>query len=115
MQKIHALVLGVLLVAAPAFAAAVDGKWTGSIDTPNGPVPVSFTFKADASALMGTTTGPDGGEVPLKGGKIEYDVDQAVAGKTQPCVHSLFSHAGYSPCWYVRRQNRSPIPMILLR
>ena len=53
--------------------------------------------------------------VPLKGGKIEYDVDQTVSGKTQACVNSLFSHAGYRPCWYVRRQNRSPIPMILLQ
>ncbi len=52
--------------------------------------------------------------VPLKGGKIEYDVDQAASGKSQPCVHSLFAHSGYSPCWYVRRENRSPIPMVLL-
>ena len=50
-MKIHALVLGILLMAAPAFAAPVDGKWTGTIDTPNGPVQVGFTFKADAGAL----------------------------------------------------------------
>jgi hypothetical protein len=72
-MKIHALVLGILLMAAPAFAAPVDGKWTGTIDTPNGPVQVGFTFKADAGALTGTTTGPDGGELPLKGGKIDGD------------------------------------------
>jgi hypothetical protein len=72
-MKIHALVLGILLLAAPAFAAAVDGKWTGSIETPNGPVQISFTFKADASALTGTITGPDGGEIPLTGGKVDGD------------------------------------------
>jgi hypothetical protein len=70
-MKIHALVLGILLVAAPASAAAVDGKWSGSIDTPNGPVTVSFTFKADGNALTGSTTGPDGAETPLKGGRID--------------------------------------------
>ncbi len=53
--------------------------------------------------------------VPLKGGKIEYDVNQAQTGATQACVHSLFSHYGYSPCWYVVRANRSPIPMVVLR
>jgi hypothetical protein len=72
-MKIHALVLGIVLVAVSAFAATVDGKWTGSIDTPNGPANVSFTFKADGSALTGSTTGPDGAEVQLKGGKIDGD------------------------------------------
>jgi hypothetical protein len=72
-MKIHVLTLGlgILLLAAPAFAATVDGKWTGSIDTPNGPVTVSFMFKADGNALTGSTTGPDGGEVQLKNGKID--------------------------------------------
>lgn len=52
--------------------------------------------------------------IPLKGGKTEYDIDQAQTGSTQACVHSLFSHYGYAPCWYVERENRNPIPMIIL-
>jgi len=60
-----------LLMAAPAFAADVDGKWTGSLDTPNGPVTVSFQFKADGATLTGTTTGPDGHSVALKNGKVD--------------------------------------------
>jgi hypothetical protein len=52
--------------------------------------------------------------VPLKGGKIEYDINQAQAGKTQTCIHALFPHSGYSPCWYVVRENRGPVPMVLL-
>jgi hypothetical protein len=66
-------VLGVLLVSTSAFAATVDGKWTGMIDTPMGPLPVAFTFKADGAMLAGSTTGPDGGELPIKAGKIEGD------------------------------------------
>jgi hypothetical protein len=62
-----------LLVAAPAFAADVDGTWTGSLETPNGTVPLSFTFKADGDALSGSTLGMDGQAVPLKNGKIEGD------------------------------------------
>ena len=59
------------IAAAPASAADVDGKWTGSIDSPNGPVNVGFTFKAEGATLTGTTTGPDGMEVAIKEGKIE--------------------------------------------
>ena len=65
------VILGTLLVAAPASAAPVDGKWTGMLDTPMGPVNVSFTFKADGAALAGSTTGPDGAETPIKNGKVE--------------------------------------------
>ena len=72
-MRIRTLVLTILLVAAPVFAAAVDGKWTGSFDTPNGAVQVSFTFKADGNALTGSTTGPDGNVVQIKNGKIDGD------------------------------------------
>ena len=33
-----------LLLTGVAFAADVDGKWTGTMTTPNGDVPVGFTF-----------------------------------------------------------------------
>jgi len=73
-MKMRALVCGLLLaVALPAFAADVDGKWKGSLDTPNGPVEVNFTFKADGAKLTGSTTGPDGKELMLKNGKVEGD------------------------------------------
>ena len=56
-MNIKALALGLLLAAsAPAFAADVDGKWTGSIDTPNGAVEVNYTFKAEESTLTGAAT-----------------------------------------------------------
>jgi hypothetical protein len=60
-----------VLAAAPARAADVDGKWSGSLDTPMGAVQVAFTFKADGATLTGSTSGPDGGEVPIKNGKID--------------------------------------------
>src|SRR5262249_48243350 len=62
-----------LFVAAPARAADVDGKWTGSLDTPMGAVNVGFNFKADGAMLSRTTTGPDGGEIAIKNGKSEGD------------------------------------------
>ncbi len=35
-----------------------------------------------------------------KNGRIEYDFAQP---QTQVCIHSLFPHFGYAPCWYVNR------------
>ena len=69
-MKKFALLLIVLLYAVPARAADVDGKWTGSLATPNGDVNIGFEFKSDGATLTGTTTGPDGSPVPIKDGKI---------------------------------------------
>jgi hypothetical protein len=60
-----------LLLAASAFAHDVDGKWTGTMSTPNGDVPVNFTFKADGAKLDGSTAGPDGAEVKIADGKVD--------------------------------------------
>jgi hypothetical protein len=69
--KLKGLLLGLLLIAAPAFAAGVDGDWSGSFDSPNGPVQIGFSFKADGAKLTGTTTGPDGSKTAIKDGKID--------------------------------------------
>jgi hypothetical protein len=39
--------------------------------------------------------------VPQKNRKTEFYFDQP---ETQACVHSLFPHFGYSPCWYLNRK-----------
>jgi hypothetical protein len=71
MKVVYALVFGILLLAAPAFAADVDGKWTGTVSTPMGDIPVAYEFKADGASLTGTTLSPDGGSVPIKNGKVD--------------------------------------------
>ena len=68
-----ALVFGLLLSAAPALAADVDGKWAGTLATPGGDFPVTFEFKSDGAKLSGTTTGPDGAVLNIKDGKIDGD------------------------------------------
>ena len=70
-MKIGALVLGVMLLAAPAFAHDVDGKWNGTVSTPMGDIPVAFEFKADGATLTGTSSGPDGSTIQIKDGKID--------------------------------------------
>ena len=49
--------------------------------------------------------------IPEKNGKISYEVDQVNPEQTVKCVHSIFPHAGYSPCWYVKPRINRPIPM----
>ena len=70
-MKIRVLLLGMLLWAAPAMAADVDGMWAGTVSTPGGDVNVAFDLKSDGTMLTGTTTGPDGASVPIKDGKID--------------------------------------------
>jgi opacity protein-like surface antigen len=60
-----------LLLAVSAFAADVDGKWTGSVSTPNGDFPVTFNFTAAGDVLNGSMSAPDGGDIAIKDGKID--------------------------------------------
>jgi hypothetical protein len=70
-MKFFALVTMIVVLAAPIFAADVDGKWTGNVTTPNGDLPVAFTFKADGEKLTGSTIGFDGSEVAISDGKVD--------------------------------------------
>jgi hypothetical protein len=49
--------------------------------------------------------------IPEKNGKTSYEIDQQNPEQTITCVHSLFPHSGYSPCWYVKPRINQPIPM----
>ena len=70
-MKFFASVAALLLLAVSAFAADVDGKWTGSVSTPMGDFPVAFNFKADGTMLNGSMAGPDGGDIAIKDGMID--------------------------------------------
>lgn len=46
--------------------------------------------------------------VTMKNGKPEYFFD---APADQTCLHSLFPHFGYPPCWYLRRKAVQQVKM----
>ena len=46
--------------------------------------------------------------IARKDGKDEFDFGDP---QIQTCIHSLFPHLGYSPCWYVVRHSQRPIPI----
>ena len=60
-----------LILAVAAFAAPVDGTWTGSLATPNGDFPQVFKLKADGAKLTGTMAGLDGADIQITDGKID--------------------------------------------
>lgn len=70
-MRLHKFVLGLLLVSVSAFAADIDGKWTGTIATPNGDFPQTFTFKANGAALTGSLIIMEGMEIPIAEGKVD--------------------------------------------
>ena len=62
-----------LLVAAPLLAADVGGKWTASVEGPNGDkMDIAFDFKVDGSKLTGTVKDPMG-EGAISEGKVDGD------------------------------------------
>jgi hypothetical protein len=49
--------------------------------------------------------------VPQKSGKEEYYLGDP---ETDSCVHSIFPHFGYAPCWYLNRKKNDIVPMTIL-
>ena len=70
-MRFRSIAIALVLFAVSAFAADVDGNWTGTMSTPMGDIPVGFTLKADGANLSGSTKGPDGGDVAIKDGKVD--------------------------------------------
>lgn len=67
-----------------------------------------------AGAALGSVTMERLYAIPLKNGKTEYEFDAVKPEVIVPCVHSLFPHMGYRPCWYLRRNSQKPIPMVIM-
>ncbi len=51
--------------------------------------------------------------IPQKGNKVDYELDVQSPMVTESCVHSLFPHYGYTPCWYVLRRSKNPTQMMI--
>src|SRR5207247_1101567 len=68
------ILISILLFAAAAIAADIDGTWKASTDGPNGPMEWTFVFKADGAKLTGETITHHGDrKFPIQDGKVEGD------------------------------------------
>ena len=70
-MRLSRFVIALVLLAVSAFAADVDGKWTGTISTPNGDFPQTFTFKAEGAKLTGSLEFMPGMAIPITDGKVD--------------------------------------------
>jgi opacity protein-like surface antigen len=73
MRRVLLAVVMTIGMAASAFAADVTGKWVGNVETPNGPIELTYEFKAEGEALTGTVASAMG-SLPLAKGKIAGNV-----------------------------------------
>lgn len=119
-MRMCALMFAALLVAVPALAADVDGRWTGTLSTPNGEIVVSHQFTADGTMLSGFTSGPDGGQIAIKDGKVDgnkisfavtFDfggmtVDVSYTGVVSPEEIAITGDFGGMPFEYVVKKVR---------
>lgn len=77
--------------------------WTGDY--------ASFRYrlsKGAASAALQTVRIQRTYAIPRKDGRAEY-----VFGEPEnvTCARSIFSHSGYTACWYLQKTAAKPIPM----
>lgn len=61
-----------IATATAAFAGDVTGKWVGSVETPNGPLELTYDFKVEGETLTGTVSSQMG-SLPLNKGKVAGD------------------------------------------
>ncbi len=106
----------VCMMTAVAFAASIDGKWTGEMQTQNGTRPVTFTFTSDGATLNGTTTGR-GGDVKITNGKVDgdsvsFDVVREMQGN-QMTTHYSGKVAGSELKLSVKMGDREPRDLTL--
>lgn len=74
MVRTALLALGVaLVVSATAWAADVTGKWVGSVESPQGPIELTYDLKMDGEVVTGTITSAMG-SVAIDKGRLSGDL-----------------------------------------
>lgn len=86
-MRIARLFMGLMLLAISAFAGDVTGKWTASVQGPDGDMQITFDLKEDGHKLTGTSTSHMG-QLPITDGTVDGDnVAFTVANDQFTAVH----------------------------
>jgi len=67
------LLILLAVFALTASAADISGNWKGRVESQNGTIERTFTFKVDGHKLTGETTSNNFGKSTLEDGKVEGD------------------------------------------
>ena len=67
------LTMALFALAIPAIAADATGKWSASVQGPQGDFTLTFNLKAEGEALTGTTGNDFTGDVAIANGKVAGD------------------------------------------
>ena len=70
MVRSFCFVVVALFATSIGFAQDINGKWKGEMQSPNGPMELTFDFKTTGDSLTGTVEGPMG-EIPIVNGKLD--------------------------------------------
>ena len=73
MRTLLTSILAIMLLAAAACAADITGDWKADLETPQGKVQVSYSFKQDGETLTGTWQAARSPLVQISEGKVKGD------------------------------------------
>jgi hypothetical protein len=63
----------ILTITGTLIAADITGNWAGTVSTPKGDYPISFSFKTEGAKVQGTMLGTDGTPFKIENGQLEND------------------------------------------
>ncbi|GAA5523266.1 hypothetical protein LQ318_15495 [Aliifodinibius salicampi] len=85
MKKLVGMFAAFLIIAAfTSVNSGIDGTWIGKMDSPNGPVEITYNFNVDEDTLTGTVEGGMG-EIEILNGQVdgnEFSFDTQFNGAT---------------------------------
>lgn len=93
MRQVALAGIFILILAAVASAADITGNWKADLQTPQGQVQVSYTFKQEGEALTGTWQAAQSPTVEITEGKVTGDKVSFVV-KLGPSGGLVFAHEG---------------------
>jgi len=90
MQRLLVLCAAVIAATSLSFAQNPTGTWKAQMETPNGPMDMTFTFKTSGDTLTGQVEGPMGA-MPIIHGKrdgksFSFDVNLGDMTISHQCV-----------------------------